>query len=83
MPTTTVRISRETQQILRFLANREGESIQAVLEKAVSDYRRRRILEEGNQAYARLRANPEAWAEELEERKVWEGTLADGLQDCE
>jgi hypothetical protein len=41
------------------------------------------ILMEGNHAYARLRANPEAWAEELKERKAWEGTLADGLQDSE
>lgn len=34
-----------------------------------------------NEAYANLRKNEEAWAEELAERKVLEGTLMDGLED--
>jgi len=34
-----------------------------------------------NAAYARLRADPVAWAEELEERRLFENTLMDGLED--
>ena len=61
------------------MAQQEHTSIQTVVQKAVSEYRRRRILEQGNDAYAILRADPSAWAEELEERRAWEATLGDGL----
>lgn len=79
-PTTTVRISRETQQVLQTLAAIEGETIRGVLERAVSSYQRRAMLEEGNRAYAKLRESPKDWAEELEERRIWEATLSDGLK---
>jgi hypothetical protein len=29
--------------------------------------------------YEQLAADPEAWAEELDERRVWDSTLGDGL----
>jgi hypothetical protein len=32
-----------------------------------------------NEGYARLRADPEAWQEELDERRLWDTTMADGL----
>lgn len=65
--------------MLRALAGQEDIPIQAVVHKAVSAYRRKQILEQGNAAYAALRADPAAWAEEMEERQDWETTLADGL----
>ena len=34
-----------------------------------------------NEAYAALKADPTAWAEELVERLLWEQTLADGNED--
>ncbi len=43
--------------------------------------RRELLLEEANVAYAALRADPEAWREELDELATWEATLADGLDD--
>lgn len=55
--------------------------MQGVLARAVEAYRRRLFLEAANAEYASLRADPEAWAEELTERKVWDATLADGLHD--
>ena len=41
---------------------------------------RRRLLEATNQAYAALRADPVAWAEECAEREAWDVTLLDGLE---
>ncbi|HEX8696305.1 MAG TPA: hypothetical protein VF746_28055 [Longimicrobium sp.] len=43
--------------------------------------RRRRFFAEVNAAYDALRADPAAWEEELAERRVWEATLMDGLED--
>lgn len=45
--------------------------------------RRRRLLEETNRAYAALRADPDAWREELAERAIWDVTNLDGLDEDE
>jgi len=79
MAETTVRVTKETREALRELSEQAGESMQEVLARAVEAYRRQRMLEETNAAYAALRSNPEAWREEQEERQAWEATLGDGL----
>ena len=43
--------------------------------------RREGMLRRTNKAYARLRSDPGAWAEEMRERRDWEATLGDGLGD--
>lgn len=78
--TTTVRVSVETHEKLRWLADEMGAPLQQVLDKAVELYRRQVFLEKANEEYARLRADPEAWAEELAERELWERA---GLEDLQ
>ena len=80
METVNVRVTKQTHQQLAVLAKENGLSMQTVLEQAVEAYRRRRFLEALNEDFAALRARPEEWAEELEERKLWEQTLMDGLE---
>lgn len=77
--TTTIRVSRRTRDILQALAEQYGSSMQAVLEEAVALLEGQRLLEATNEAYAALRANPEAWQELQKERAEWEVTLSDGL----
>jgi predicted transcriptional regulator len=79
MAGATVRVSEETRNVLRDLAARTGQPMQAILERAVEDYRRRCFFEEMNRAFAALRADPQAWADELQERATWDVALADGL----
>ena len=67
--------------VLRDLAEREGKSMQTVLDDAIERYRRDKFLADVNAAYARLRADPRAWKEELDERLVVEGTLMDGIEN--
>ncbi len=81
MGTTTIRITGETHARLRELAAQEGATLQAVLDRAVEAYRRQCFLDGLADDFARLRANPEAWAEEQAEREVWDSALADGLGD--
>jgi hypothetical protein len=78
---STVRISEAKLQLLRELSAQTGESMQSILERALENYRRELLLEEANRAYEAMRNDPEAWREELEERELWERTLADGLTE--
>ena len=85
MRTTTespnIRISPKSKVALRELAKRAGKPMQAILDEAIDQYSRDKFLDEVNAAYARLRADPKAWKEELAERKEWDGTLMDGLEN--
>ena len=81
MPSTTVRIKRETKQILEEIANQTGQKTQQVLVEAIEAYRRRVFLEQANQAYATLRQDADRWAEELAERRAWDAATADNLKE--
>jgi hypothetical protein len=78
-----IRVKDETRAILRNLSREMNEPMQEVLAKAVEAYRRRRILDLSNAAYAALRADPQAWQDLLDERAAWDVTLADGLEGDE
>ena len=39
------------------------------------------VLEEANAAFAAMRADAEAWAQELAERGDWDAALGDGLDE--
>jgi hypothetical protein len=75
-----VRVSDATHRDLRELADETGQSMQELLAEAVEALRRRRLLELTNEAYAALREDPVAWEAELAERRLWDVTLADGLE---
>ena len=77
----TVRIKPETHQRLQRLARDSKRSLPDVLDEAIGAYERRVFLEGLSEDFARLRADPEVWQEELEERALWDCTLMDGLKD--
>jgi hypothetical protein len=81
MSAITVKVRPETHKALRDLADKTGDSMQDVLARAVEEHRRRLFFEQVNAAYEALRQDPKAWAEELEERALWESTLLDGLDE--
>lgn len=81
MPTTTVRITHETSRTLHELAATTGRSKQDVLADAVDAYSRRLLLDRTNAAFAALRADPREWRAELDERRAWEATLGDDLEE--
>ncbi len=67
--------SEAAHLILKELAEQTGQTLDA--------YRRKLFFEQLNAGYAELRADPEAWAEHLAERKLWDATLMDGLDPDE
>lgn len=55
--------------------------MQSVIDQAIEDLRRRRMLEETNRAFSALKADKSAWREEIAEREIWENTLSDGVEE--
>jgi predicted transcriptional regulator len=80
MSELTVNLSTVAQETLQKLAENSGETIQEVLEKAIENYRRYIFLTQTNKAFLALRNNETAWQEELQERHLWDETLADGME---
>lgn len=78
---TNVRIQPQSYARLREMAERGGTTMPEILAKAIDEHYRKWLLEGLADDYARLRANPKAWAAELKERALWDHTLADGLED--
>lgn len=66
-------------RLLRRLAESEKVPMQALLEKALEAYRRRRFLEQVNDGYAELRRDGAARAALDSELAEWDGAIADGL----
>lgn len=53
--------------------------MQTVLDEAIEQYRRDRFFRELDEGYSRLQTDYKAWQEELDERRLWDSTVADGL----
>src|SRR5438067_487242 len=83
MATPTISISEASHRVLRELAEQTDQTMGEVLERALDDYRRKVFFQGLAADFAALKADPEAWADELEERRLWEATLTDGLDPDE
>ena len=77
---TNVRIHSQAYAKLRKMAEETGATLPQVLSDAIDRRYREWLLEGLASDYARLRADPKAWAEELKERELWDRTLGDGLK---
>ena len=75
-----VRVNADTHQTLRDLSARSGDSIPTILGRAVERYRRQQLLLEANEQWAAIMSDPDARREIEAEDRLWEATLADGLE---
>ena len=77
MATASLRADERTRRLLRDLATDRGVSMREMLARVVEYYWQQKFLDEADAAYTRLRADPDAWAEEAEERRFWDAVVAD------
>jgi predicted transcriptional regulator len=80
--TTTIRISKETYETVKAIAQQQNQKIYAVVEQAVKDLKKKYFFDNLNSDYARLKGNPAAWSEERTERQEWDAVLTDGLENA-
>ena len=75
----SVRVDRDTYDRLVELAREADISLARLIAHSIDVYDRVTMAEESNVAYARLREDPDAWADWQSELAVWDATLLDGL----
>lgn len=80
MATTSVRINHQTHSRLKQLADREHKPIGQIVADAIEKYENETFWQEAREAYACLRADPEAWKSYQEETELWDTTSLDGLE---
>ena len=83
MTTSSVHVNDGTQRVLQALSEQTGKSIPEILDKAVEEYRRKIFFEGVDRDYAALKADPQAWSQEVQERELFDNTLMDGLDPDE
>jgi hypothetical protein len=76
---TTVRVNRQTYNEIKVLADKQHKNMQNIIDLAIKQYKKIQYFQELNLSFSRLKENKEAWDEEKNERKMWDSTLADGL----
>ncbi|CAN5404323.1 hypothetical protein BH09CHL1_BH09CHL1_11650 [soil metagenome] len=79
--TALIRVSVQTRDKLAKFAEEDQTSIGELLEAAASKIERERFWKNVNEGYARLKADPEAWAEYQSELKLWDGQSWDSLEE--
>jgi hypothetical protein len=81
MTTTTIRVPTITHDRLRRLAQVEDRPIGQVIEILLEEYEKQQFFAGLAEDFARLQADPEAWADYQAELGAWDVTLKDGLED--
>jgi predicted DNA-binding protein len=76
----TVRVRDSTHEKLARLSRDTGRSMAELIDDSVERLEQEHLLDRANRAFATLRADDDGWHEELEERRAWEGTLADDVE---
>jgi predicted transcriptional regulator len=78
--TTTIRISKAIYAELKCLAKEQNQNMQVIIEQALKQYKKKKFFDDLNTAFAKLKADKDAWEDETIERKIWDNTLTDGLE---
>ena len=76
-----VRLSADSLAMIRKIAREDNQTLDQAVAVAIDEYDRQRFFQKADEAYRRLKADPDAWAEVLAERAELEGTLMDGIED--
>lgn len=79
MATTTVRIDVQLRERINSLARAAGVSSGELLTQALAAYEERAHWALFEDAAEALRADPDAWAAEQDNRRLWDRSAADGI----
>ena len=78
---TTIKVSVQTRDRLKQLADEEHLTLDAALSQVLDKAEDARFWEGVRADYARLQADPVEWADYVGELVEWDATTSDGLPD--
>lgn len=81
MASPIVRIDKTSFELLREMSKMTGQSMQAILSKAVENYRRKIFFKKLNDSYLALKMDSRKWKEESKDLEAWDNSLKDGLDN--
>ncbi len=81
MASTSMRIEESTLARLKVIARDEQKSVGKVLTDLVDEYEKDRFWRQAREDFARVRADPEAWQEYLDEAAAWQRASASAMPD--
>ncbi|HXV62741.1 MAG TPA: toxin-antitoxin system protein [Vicinamibacteria bacterium] len=67
--------------MLKRLADSTGATMSDLISRAIEEFRRKHFLQGLSEDYRALRARDAEWAEELEERHVWDAASGDDIEE--
>ena len=79
METTTIRINKDTHNLLKEISKSNNISLNDLIIDMSSEYQKKIFWSNVNESYKKLQQNKETWNEVIKERKVWEQSLGDNL----
>ncbi len=77
MGATTVRVSERAHGVLRQVAEDRNVSMTGAVDLLAEAWEKQRFFQAFHESFAALKADPDAWEEEQEERRLWDQTLND------
>jgi hypothetical protein len=80
---TTIKVSTETRDRLKRLADAERSTMEAALAKVLDEAEEARFWQGVKDDYARLQDDPEQWSDYVSELAQWDQTVNDGLGDLD
>lgn len=80
---TTVRVDERLHSELRELSNQENRPIGEVIADAIERYQKAKFWEQARADMARLRSDPQEWADYQAEIALWDTLAGDGLESEE
>ncbi len=80
---TTIKVSAETRDRLKKLADAEQSTMEAALAKVLDEAEEARFWRGVKDDYARLQEDAAQWADYVNELAEWDRTISDGLGDLE
>jgi hypothetical protein len=78
---TTIKVSVETRDRLKRLADEDHLTLDAELARTLDKAEEARFWAGVKEDYARLQADPQQWADYVSEIAEWDGVAGDGLSD--
>jgi hypothetical protein len=76
-----IRLQKKDKEVLEKLAKETGQSVPKVVHGLIEDFKKRSFFAGLKSDYAKLKGKKRDWQEYISENELFEGTIADGLND--